>query len=67
MTHPWISSGSKRTVWWNYVPSTNIMQYPGDMRDAIHEGVMKAEEMRRMNGKIPHLSISPKRSGHGLT
>ena len=53
MTHPWISSGSKRTVWWNYVPSTNIMQYPGDMRDAIHEGVMKAEEMRRMNGKIP--------------
>ena len=38
MTHPWISSGSKRTVWWNYVPSPNIMQYLGDMRDAIHEG-----------------------------
>ena len=53
MTHPWISSGSKRTVWWNYVPSPNIMQYLGDMRDAIHEGTMKAEEMRRMNGKIP--------------
>ncbi|EQB70151.1 MAG: hypothetical protein AMDU4_FER2C00264G0006 [Ferroplasma sp. Type II] len=53
MTHPWISSGSKRTVWWNYVPSPNIMQYLGDMRDAIHEGTMKAEEIRRMNGKIP--------------
>ena len=59
MTHPWISSGSKRTVWWNYIPSPNIMQYLGDMRDAIHEGVMKSEEMRRMNGKIPLTYRSP--------
>ena len=29
------------------------MHYLSDMKDAIHYGLMKAEEMRRINGKIP--------------
>ena len=29
------------------------MKYLMDMRDAIHYGLMKAEELRRRNGKIP--------------
>ena len=29
------------------------MNYLRDMRDAVHYGLLKAEEMRRINGKIP--------------
>ena len=53
MTHPWRSSDLKRTIWWYYEPSDQILAYLMDMRDAIHEGVMKAEEMRMMNGRVP--------------
>ena len=53
MIHPWRSSGSKRTAWWYYEPSDQIIQYLKDMQDAIHYGLLKAEELRRINGKIP--------------
>jgi putative transposase len=53
MTHPWRSSGSKRTIWWNYEPSEQVIIYLEDMRNAIHQGVMKAGELMRRNGKIP--------------
>jgi putative transposase len=53
LSHAWSSSGEKRTIWWYYVPSGQIVDYLKDMRDAIHFGLLKAEEMRRTNGKIP--------------
>ncbi len=53
MTHPWKSSGSKRTIWWYYEPSDQIIAYLKDMRNAIHRGVMEADSMRRISGRIP--------------
>lgn len=52
-THPWKSTGSKRTISWKYEPSELVMQYLYDMRDAVRNGVLLAEEMRRRNGNIP--------------
>ena len=40
MAHPWKSSGSKRTVWWYYSPSDNILLYLRDMREATRYGVI---------------------------
>ena len=51
--HPWKSSGENRSIWWYYEPSDLILKYLKDMQDAIHYGLMKAEELRRINGKIP--------------
>ncbi len=53
MSHAWSSSGEKRTVWWYYEPSDQVIRYLRDMRDAVHYGLLKAEEMRRINGRIP--------------
>ena len=53
MSHPWKSSGSKRTIWWYYNPSDQVIEYLTDMREAIRHGVLKAEELGRINGKIP--------------
>ena len=53
MAHPWKSSGENRSIWWYYEPSDLIMKYLMDMRDAVHFGLIKAEEFRRRNGKIP--------------
>ena len=52
-SHPWKSTGSKRTISWKYHPSDLVMQYLHDMRDAVRNGVLMAEEMRRRDGKIP--------------
>ena len=40
MTHPWKSSGEKRTVWWYYSPSDSILLYLRDMREATRYGVI---------------------------
>ncbi|MCL6002324.1 MAG: transposase [Thermoplasmatales archaeon] len=53
MTHPWKSSGDKRTVWWYYEPSPTIMYYLSDMRDAIRYGVTKSYLQWKSNGTIP--------------
>ena len=53
MSHAWSSSGEKRTILWHYDPSDQVMKYLMDMQDAIHYGLMKAEELRRINGKTP--------------
>ena len=53
MTHPWKSSGSKRTVWWYYSPSDSIIQYLRDMRDATRYGVMKSYLHWKGEGTIP--------------
>jgi putative transposase len=53
LSHAWSSSGEKRTIWWYYEPSGQIVDYLKDMRDAVHYGLLKAEELRRTNGKIP--------------
>ncbi len=53
MTHPWKSSGSKRTVWWYYSPSDNILLYLRDMREAIRYGVMKSYIHWKGEGTIP--------------
>ena len=53
MSHAWASSGEKRTIWWYYEPSDQIVDYLKDMRDAVHFGLLKAEELRRTKGKIP--------------
>ena len=53
MTHPWRSSGSKRTIWWNYEPSDRILRYLDDMRDAIRFGTAKAYVHWKSSGRIP--------------
>ncbi len=53
MAHPWKTSGSKRTVWWYYSPSDNILLYLRDMRDAIRYGVMKSYIHWKGEGTIP--------------
>ncbi len=53
MSHAWSSSGEKRTIWWYYNPSDQVIEYLRDMRDAVHYALLKAEEMRRINGRIP--------------
>ena len=53
MNHAWASWGEKRTIWWYYVPPVRIMKYLRDMKYAVHHGLLKAEEMRRRNGRIP--------------
>lgn len=53
MSHEWASSGGKRTIWWYYEPSNRVTDYLKDMRDAVHFGLLKAEEMRRTSRKIP--------------
>ncbi len=53
MAHPWKSSGSKRTIWWYYSPSDNILLYLRDMREAIRYGVMKSYIHWKGEGTIP--------------
>ncbi len=53
MTHPWKSSGSKRSIWWYYSPSDNILLYLRDMRDATRYGVMKSYIHWKGEGTIP--------------
>ncbi len=53
MTHLWRSSGSKRTIWWNYEPSDRILQYLDDMRGAIRFGTAKAFLKWKSSGKVP--------------
>ncbi len=53
MTHPWKSSGSKRSIWWYYSPSDSILLYLRDMRDAIRYGVMKSYLHWKGDGTIP--------------
>ena len=53
MSHPWRSSGEKRTIWWYYAPPDQILTYLKDMRDAVRIGVLEAEGLRRKNGKMP--------------
>ncbi len=53
MSHPWSSKGSKRTIWWNYEPPEEMMQYLKDMRDAVRYALLEAETLRRKNGKMP--------------
>jgi len=53
LSHAWASQGEKRTIWWYYDPSDQVLKYLKDMRDAVHYGLLKAEELRRINGKIP--------------
>ena len=53
MTHPWKSSGSKRTVWWYYSPSDSILLYLRDMREATRYGVMKSYLHWKGDGTIP--------------
>lgn len=53
MSHAWSSSGEKRTIWWYYQPSDQIMRYLHDMRGAIHHALMEADCMDRLHGKIP--------------
>ena len=53
MTHAWASTGEKRTIWWYYEPSDQIMAYLEDMREAVRIGVLEAEGLRRTNGRIP--------------
>ena len=53
MAHPWKSSGSKRSIWWYYSPSDNILLYLRDMRDATRYGVMKSYLHWKGDGTIP--------------
>ena len=53
MSHAWKSSGEKRTIWWYCEPSPQVTDYLEDMQDAIHYGLLKAEELRRRNGRTP--------------
>ena len=53
MSHAWTSTGENRTIWWYYEPSDRILTYLKDMRDAVRFGVFKAEELRRIHGKMP--------------
>ena len=53
MSHAWASTGGNRTIWWYYEPSDRILTYLEDMRDAVRFGVFKAEELRRIHGKMP--------------
>ena len=52
-SHPWRSSGEKRTIWWHCDPSYQIIQYLKDMQEAIHYGILMGEELRRRNGRMP--------------
>ena len=53
MSHPWKSSGEKRTIWWYYEPSEKIMHYLYDMRDAVGYALLEAERLRKKNEKMP--------------
>ena len=53
MTHPWKSSGSKRTVLWSYDPSPLLLQYLEDMRNAVRYGVMKSYIHWKSTGDVP--------------
>ena len=53
MSHAWKSSGEKRTIWWYYEPSDQILTYLEDMRDAVRYALLEAEGFRRKNGKMP--------------
>ena len=53
MSHAWKSSGEKRTIWWYYEPSDQILTYLEDMRDAVRYALLEAEGLRRKNGKMP--------------
>ena len=53
MTHPWKSSGSKRTILWSYDPSPLLLQYLEDMRNAVRYGVMKSYLHWKSTGDVP--------------
>ena len=42
MTHPWRSTGDKRTIVFEYTPSDTILKYLNDMRELINKAILNA-------------------------
>lgn len=54
LSHPWRSSGEKRTLVWSYEPSAEILQYLNEMQDAIRYSLQVAyRDAVRDGGDIP--------------
>jgi len=51
MTHPWKSSGDKRTVVAFYEPTDEVIRYLEDMRDAVYYGMVVAYQEQRRNNR----------------
>jgi len=57
MSHPWKSRGEKRTIVWSYEPPAEVLNYLGDMQDAIRYSLQAAYWMTIRNPK--HEILSP--------
>ena len=55
MSHPWKSRGEKRTIVWSYESPTEVLNYLGNMQDAIKYSLQAAYRMtiRNLKHEIP--------------
>ena len=49
MTHPWRSTGDKRTIMFEYTPSDTILKYLNNMRELINKAILNAYSIARSN------------------
>ncbi|MCL5989321.1 MAG: hypothetical protein M1166_03195, partial [Candidatus Thermoplasmatota archaeon] len=62
MTHPWRSTGDKRTIVFEYRPSDTILKYLNDMRDLTNKAILNAYSIARSNNNRLPSPIALRRS-----
>ena len=62
MTHPWRSTGDKRTIMFEYRPSDTILKYLNDMRELINKAILNAYSIARSNNNRLPSPIALRRS-----
>ena len=54
LSHPWRSTGQKRTMTWSYEPSPEILRYLRDMQDSLRYSLQVAfRDAEKDGGRIP--------------
>ena len=62
MTHPWRSTGDKRTIMFEYTPNDTILKYLNDMRELINKAILNAYSIARSNNNRLPSPIALRRS-----
>ncbi|MCL5989158.1 MAG: hypothetical protein M1166_02370, partial [Candidatus Thermoplasmatota archaeon] len=62
MTHPWKSTGDKRTIMFEYTPSDTILKYLNDMRELINKAILNAYSIAKSNNNRLPSPIALRRS-----
>ncbi len=62
MTHPWKSTGDKRTIMFGYTPNDTILKYLNDMRELINKAILNAYSIAKSDDNHLPSPIALRRS-----